>query len=152
MATAAVSGTSENYYVSSTKENEAAASTSSDGTLSHDDFLQLLMMQLSNQDPLSPMQDTEFMGQMAQFQALDEQLDMTNELKSLRTENQLQAASAMIGKHVTGVDGSDNEISGEAVRAIMQDGSAYIQFENLQKIPIENVTEVRDLTYEELMS
>lgn len=37
-----------------------------------DAFLKLLMTQLSNQDPLNPMEDTEFIGQMAQFTTIEQ--------------------------------------------------------------------------------
>jgi len=40
--------------------------------LGQNDFLQLLVTQMQNQDPMSPMQDTEFIAQMAQFTSLEQ--------------------------------------------------------------------------------
>jgi len=51
--------------------------------LGKDDFLQLLMKQLAYQDPLSPMEDKEFIAQMAQFSSLEQISAMSQNLSSL---------------------------------------------------------------------
>ncbi len=45
----------------------AAAATTGSATLGHEDFLTLLVAQLQSQDPLNPMDGTEFSAQLAQF-------------------------------------------------------------------------------------
>ena len=69
------------------------------GGLGKDDFLKLLITQLQNQDPMQPMQDKEFIGQMAQFSALEQMTNIAAEMKLLRQS--LGFASALIGKTVT---------------------------------------------------
>ena len=51
--------------------------------LGKDDFLQLLMKQLAYQDPLSPMEDREFIAQMAQFSSLEQITAMSQNFSSL---------------------------------------------------------------------
>jgi len=51
--------------------------------LEKDDFLQLLMKQLAYQDPLSPMEDKEFIAQMAQFSSLEQITAMSQNFSSL---------------------------------------------------------------------
>lgn len=46
------------------------AGKSAESSLGMEDFMNLLVMQLTNQDPMSPMEDTQFIAQMAQFNAL----------------------------------------------------------------------------------
>jgi flagellar basal-body rod modification protein FlgD len=73
------------------------------GALDRDAFLQLLITQLSNQDPLSPLQDHEFVAQLASFSSL-EQLENLNEamqaslLLDQSVNNSL--ATNLIGKEV----------------------------------------------------
>ena len=68
-----------------------------DASLNRDDFLQLLVTQLSNQDPLNPMDGQEFAAQLAQFSSL-EQLISINDSISLSTDlNGLLAQSINSG-------------------------------------------------------
>ena len=70
--------------------------------LGKDEFMKILLVQLATQDPLSPMQDTEFIAQMAQFSALEQMTQMN----SVTTMN---SAYNMIGKIVSfTVDGKED--------------------------------------------
>jgi flagellar basal-body rod modification protein FlgD len=77
---------------------------SADGTtrvpaqvLGQEDFLQLLVAQMSQQDPMNPVKDTEFIAQMAQFSALEQSKEMMKDMSSLR-------ASTLLGTTVTVTD------------------------------------------------
>ena len=52
-------------------------SAKSSAALQMDDFLQLLTSQISNQDPLEPMKDTEFISQMANIASLEQMQQFT---------------------------------------------------------------------------
>lgn len=69
--------------------------------LGKDDFLQLLVAQLQNQDPLNPMEGTEFTAQLAQFSSLEQLYNVNDNLGDLESNqlvtNNTQAVS-MIGK------------------------------------------------------
>ncbi|MCL2016028.1 MAG: hypothetical protein FWG68_07245 [Defluviitaleaceae bacterium] len=68
-------------------------SRNTSGELDRDAFLQLLVTQMQHQDPLNPMDDRDFLAQMAQFSALEQQQIMTRSME-------LQQAHNMIGKSV----------------------------------------------------
>ncbi|SES67491.1 flagellar basal-body rod modification protein FlgD [Natronincola peptidivorans] len=53
--------------------------------LDKDAFLKLLTTQLSNQDPLNPMEDREFIAQMAQFSSLEQMQNMNDNLVATKT-------------------------------------------------------------------
>jgi flagellar basal-body rod modification protein FlgD len=79
--------------------------------LGKDDFLQLLIAQLSHQDPTAPTEDTQFIAQMAQFSSLEQMTNMSSgftRLTSLLTGS--EAASA-VGKTVD-IDMGENKVSG----------------------------------------
>jgi flagellar basal-body rod modification protein FlgD len=67
--------------------------------LGKDQFLKILITQLKYQDPMQPMQDREFIAQMAQFSSLEQMMNMGSELKLMRQS--LGIASSLIGQQVT---------------------------------------------------
>lgn len=71
--------------------------------LGKDAFLQLLITQLQNQDPTNPMDDREFIAQMAQFSSLEQMQNMTKAMESLlasQQQTQLMSYTTFVGKEV----------------------------------------------------
>ena len=69
--------------------------------LGQEDFLKLLSVQLAQQDPMKPMEDTSFMAQMAQFSSLQQASQMATDMAGMHTDVALQSAAGMIGRQVT---------------------------------------------------
>ena len=68
--------------------------------LGKDDFLKLLIEQLSHQDPLSPMENTEFIAQMAQFSSLEQITNMSSGFNRLASMLGNSEAVNLVGKTV----------------------------------------------------
>lgn len=79
--------------------DRAAASSTGKSSLGKDDFLKILIAQLQNQDPSQPLQDKEFIAQMAQFSSVEQLSNMSKEMSLLRQS--MGIASGLIGKQVT---------------------------------------------------
>lgn len=109
-------------------------------TLGQDDFLKLLTVQLSKQDPLKPMDDTAFMGQMAQFSALEQSSQMSREMNALRSDLALQSSYNLIGREVT-VKTSGGELSGLVDSVTPTDAGAKISIAG-QLYPFSSVQRV----------
>ena len=73
------------------------ASASQNGSLGQDDFLRLMITQLQNQDPFKPMENGDFLGQMAQFSTVSGIEELNNTFSSasasMQSSQALQAAS-----------------------------------------------------------
>lgn len=77
-------------------------------TLGQQDFLKLLVAQLTSQDPMNPKQDTEFIAQMAQFSALEQSKSMQTDMAQLRGDQQMLQAYSLLGQTVElQVEGQD---------------------------------------------
>ncbi|WML49278.1 flagellar hook assembly protein FlgD [Neobacillus sp. PS3-34] len=74
------------------------------GSLGKDDFLKILMTQLQNQDPLNPLQDKDFVAQMATFSTLEQITNMgksIDQFVTLEQQNKLIAYNQFVGKEIT---------------------------------------------------
>lgn len=87
------------------------SSQRSNATMQMDDFLQLLTSQISNQDPLEPMKDTEFISQMANIASLEQMQQFTQGFESFAASQKDMVAQAYLGRLVSIKEGS-NELSG----------------------------------------
>lgn len=75
------------------------------GNVDFNTFLKLLVAQLKNQDPLNPLDGTQFTGQIAQFSALEQQINTNTKLSALleqRDYGQQALANSYLGKVVLG--------------------------------------------------
>jgi flagellar basal-body rod modification protein FlgD len=119
--------------------------------LDRDAFMQLLVAQLTNQDPLEPVKNEDFTAQLAQFSSLEELEGMNSMLETLTILqqgnallSQLSESSALIGKQV---DWSDPELGfeGEGVVDSVEliEGITYLKIgEN--SVPLAFVTQVQE--------
>lgn len=65
------------------------------------DFLKILVAQLGNQDPLKPMDNQEFVTQLAQFTSLQQTQEMNDKLSSLITAQTTASSVGLLGKVIT---------------------------------------------------
>ena len=93
-------GISSDYYLSSYQAPQRQTGSSA---LGKDAFLQILITQLQNQDPTQPMDDKQFISQMAQFSSLEQMQNVASGIKDLlesQQQSQLMNYTSFIGKEV----------------------------------------------------
>ena len=122
-------------------KGKADAKQRNTGELGKDDFLSLLILQLRYQDPLNPVEDKEFIAQMAQFSALEQ-------MQNMNASNTAMKGFSMIGKYVNAVladeaTGVNREVEGH-VESVLMNGSKTFVIVAGKQIPIENVYNVAD--------
>jgi flagellar basal-body rod modification protein FlgD len=117
-------------------------SRSTGGTLGKDDFLKLFVAQLQHQDPMNPMQDSDFMGQMASFSSLEQitNLAVANEriASSLSSTN----AIGLIGRTVTYVDENDVIHTGKVEKVSTSDGKPFLTVDGTSGVDPATITQV----------
>jgi len=79
--------------------------------ISQQDFLQILLTQLTDQDPLKPMDNTQFVAQLAQFSQLEQTQELSDTVtNSLSTQTASQAV-ALLGRTITTSSGISGEVT-----------------------------------------
>ncbi|AFG38146.1 flagellar hook assembly protein FlgD [Spirochaeta africana] len=110
------------------------------GDLGKDDFLKLLITQLSNQDPTNPMEDREFIAQMAQFSSLEQMTNLNSEFKAMSRMLGAGQAMNLLGKDVAVYDG-DSRIEGSVTEVTT--GSVPMVMVNDRYYSLEDVQSIR---------
>lgn len=110
--------------------SESTSKRTPSSELGKDEFLELLVTQMSNQDPLNPTSDQEFIAQMAQFSSLEQMQNMNSAI-------QMQSAYSLIGREVgsnmaRGTDGYDvaQNVYGTVIGVTRISGVDYLQVSN----------------------
>lgn len=107
--------------------------------LGKNDFLKLLMMQLTHQDPTKPMSDTAFISQMAQFSSLEQMTNISQGFKKLNEILSSGQALNLLGKRVEVADGKQTiegvvkAISGELSPQLLVNGN-YYNYADVRKV------------------
>ena len=108
-------------------------------SLGKNDFLKILITQLSYQDPTKPMEDKEFISQMAQFSSLEQMTNMSKGFADLTGMLTQSSALNLLGKQVEIINGENKvtgivkEISGKDHPQILVNGK-YYNFSDVEKI------------------
>jgi len=112
-----------NGTTSGTPTAAASSTTSSDASITSQlgpsAFLQLLTTQLSNQDPLNPMDDTQSVSQLAQFSALQASDNLQTSFANFQSNFAVLQSSQLIGATVT-VNTTDGSGNSSAVTGVVQ--------------------------------
>jgi flagellar basal-body rod modification protein FlgD len=108
-------------------------------SLSSQDFLDLLVAQISNQNPLSPVSSSQFMSQTAELSTLEQITSLSQETSQVLAESQLQTAVSAIGRTVTGASSTGKSVSG-TVKGVQDSPSGPLLEVGSTEIPLANVT------------
>jgi len=121
--------------LSSTVSASPGASSSSNTAMQMDDFLQLLTSQITNQDPLEPMKDTEFISQMANIASLEQMQQFTKGFETFASSHNDMVAQAYLGKMVN-ISENGLEVSGmvESVEK-NSDGEVFVTVGDKNYLP-----------------
>lgn len=130
---------------STTSNAKSTSAVNSSTNLWKDEFLKILMTQVQNQDPLNPVDDKEFISQMATFSSLEQMMNMnTTMTKFVENQDPFTMYVNWIGKNVTFSD-SDGKDQTSPVNSVKHSNGNYVLvLENGKEVSPWNVTAVSE--------
>ena len=124
----------------------AAAGTSDQRmsqTVSSEDFLKLLITELTHQDPLDPMDNQQLLNQLSAIRTMEYNMQLTETLKQMLTQSQMGSAASLIGKMIEGKDVFGVDVKGIVESLQIVDGQVSLTVDGA-KVPFEGVFRVLD--------
>jgi flagellar basal-body rod modification protein FlgD len=88
---------------SSTPSSSSASAATPN--INYNEFLQLLLAEMKNQDPTAPMDPTQSISQIATFSQVEQQIQTNSKLDAMLTSSALSQADMVIGRNITSADG-----------------------------------------------
>jgi flagellar basal-body rod modification protein FlgD len=126
----------------STAQNTNQIKSSTKMSLKTEDFIKMMVTQLQNQDPMDPMKNQDLLAQMSQIGQLQSTTSLQSSITSMMTQNQIGAASSLIGKVVQGMDAQKNTVQGQVNSVLVQSDGVVLQLDNGAQLPLGNVTAI----------
>lgn len=87
--------------------------------LEMDSFMQLLITEMQNQDPMNPMDNSQMIEQISQIRSIGATNSLTESLTSLTSNQQLVTASSLIGKNISGLS-EQGDVTGVVDRVTVE--------------------------------
>lgn len=115
------------YSLNGTSQNNTR---NTNNGLDKNAFLKILVAQLSNQDPMSNQDNSQYIAQMAQFSSLEQSQNMNTSMEKLLVSQRITEGSMMIGKNVAIIVSDDKYVEELVKGLIIEQGKVYLKTEN----------------------
>lgn len=113
------------------------------GLLGMNDFLNLLIAQLTNQDPMNPTENTEFIAQLAQFSSLQAMSEMTASTRNMQATSligkNVVAAEYDIRGHIVQTEGKVDKVTIHSGETLIYIGDKAFSLSNIMEVKGEEV-------------
>ena len=127
------------------KSNSSSGSTagaSNPYNLSPENFIQLMVTQLKNQDPTQPTSNQDLLAQMSQIGQLESSTELQSTMKNVTLQTQVGSASSLIGKTVDGVDSGNNKVTGVVKSVSVAGGNVSLNLDTGNSLALTGLSSI----------
>jgi flagellar basal-body rod modification protein FlgD len=107
-----------------------------------DEFIKIMITELTQQDPLKPSDTSAILEQMSSLRNIESQLSLQERLESLVLQNGVSSASGMIGKMIEGLDESNDRVTGLVTSVRIADNKTFLELDSGKTLAVERVTRI----------
>ena len=118
------------------------AASGKNAEMGKDQFLKLFVAQLQMQDPMNPMKDQDFMGQMASFSTLEQVSNLAKANEVIAANLTQSHAVGLIGRTVTWMDESDATHTGVVEKVTQIDGTSVLTVSGTEGVDPATITQI----------
>jgi flagellar basal-body rod modification protein FlgD len=123
-----------------------ASAPKSNFDLDTEDFINLMVTQLQNQDPMEPQGNEALLSQMSQIGQLESSTQLQESLSTMVLQNNLASAGGLIGKEVSGLTsfaGETQNVTGLVTSIRVEGEDVFLELDSGHKLDLTKVTEVK---------
>ena len=119
----------------------ALTGASDRATVTRDEFMRLLVAELTSQDPLDPLDNGEFMQQLVGLQMLEQTAALTDSLRTFQQFMEMSSGSALIGRTAVAQTADGQLVSGEVTSVVLEGGRVNVVIGS-QSVPLGSILEI----------
>lgn len=124
----------------------ATSTTANDrfSELSSQQFVKIIFTELANQDPLKPNDTGALLDQLSTLRSIQSDMDLSQKLETLVTQNELMSAASMIGKFVIGTTQQGESVEDFVFSVLRTRSGPVLNLDSGKQVPLANVNEIVD--------
>jgi flagellar basal-body rod modification protein FlgD len=112
--------------------------------LSSEDFVKIMVEELTSQDPFQPNDSTAVLEQIASIRNIESQGALEKSLQSMVLQNSVAQSGSLIGHWVKGLDANNQEVQGLVTSVRIEDGKPMLKLSDGQSLAFDRVTGMDD--------
>ncbi len=116
------------------------------GELSSQQFVKIIFTELANQDPLEPNDTGALLDQLSTLRSIQSDMDLSEKLQTLVTQNELMSAASMIGKFITGTTQKGEPVEDFVFSVLRTKAGPVLNLDSGKQVPLANIGEIIDLS------
>jgi flagellar basal-body rod modification protein FlgD len=122
--------------------NTGASQSNAFASLSSEDFTKVILQELTRQDPLQPNDTNALIQQLAGIRSIQSNMDLSNRLDALVSQNEFASASTLIGKSVSGISVDNARVSGTVKSVGRSSYGAVVTLEDNTMMLVSNLDQI----------
>jgi flagellar basal-body rod modification protein FlgD len=113
--------------------------------LNSEEFIKIIFTELSNQDPLQPNESKDLLQQLSSLRSIQSDMDMSGRLNALVTQNELSAASGLIGRQISGITDQYERVEGIVASVSRTADGAVLTLRSGARVPMGMHDQVQEI-------
>jgi flagellar basal-body rod modification protein FlgD len=122
-----------------TQAGGGGTSANAFSSLTSESFVKIIFSELGHQDPLQPSDSKALLEQLSSLRNIQSSMDLSSSMGALVSENQLSAASGLIGKSISGISEGADRVTGVVKSVSRTSDGAILNLVSGDKVRMSNV-------------